>query len=148
MNWNLRLIQADTDTHQQMLALRNQILRIPFGIELDANELVKDRNHILLGAFDDQNVLRGCCLLEEKIAGEKLQLRQMAVDTSCQRKGMGESLLRFAETTALGRGYKLICLHARKTALSFYQKNAYLVHGEEFEEVGMPHVEMYKVLKN
>jgi predicted GNAT family N-acyltransferase len=40
----------------------------------------------------------------------------------------------------------LVCfsLHARKTAIGFYEKLAYAVVGGEFTEVGVAHVKMIK----
>jgi len=35
-------------------------------------------------------------------------------------------------------------MHARKTAIGFYEKSGYSVIGDEFTEVGIPHFEMVK----
>jgi predicted GNAT family N-acyltransferase len=35
-------------------------------------------------------------------------------------------------------------LHARLTAIGFYEKSGYVVSGGEFLEVGIPHVKMVK----
>lgn len=146
MSWNIQLIEPDTFEHMQMLMLRNQILRIPLGIEMGLDELERDKGSILIGVYDRHNSLLACCLLEERVPGTKLQLRQMAVDTPYQRKGVGGDLLHFAEKTAVEKGYKSICLHARVTALDFYKHKGYKVAGEQFVEVGIPHVEMQKEL--
>jgi predicted GNAT family N-acyltransferase len=37
-------------------------------------------------------------------------------------------------------------MHARKTAVPFYERIGYQVAGEEFLEVGIPHYEMRKLL--
>jgi predicted GNAT family N-acyltransferase len=37
-------------------------------------------------------------------------------------------------------------MHARKTAIGFYEKQGYAVFGNEFEEVTVPHFEMRKLL--
>ena len=45
-----------------------------------------------------------------------------------------------------GGGYEEIVLHARETALGFYQKLGYETEGDSFTEVGLPHSAMRKKL--
>jgi predicted GNAT family N-acyltransferase len=52
----------------------------------------------------------------------------------------------FAENIARDLGYKKLCMHARKTAVGFYQKLGYGIAGEEFVEVTIPHFIMEKAL--
>ena len=49
----------------------------------------------------------------------------MAVVSGLQGKGIGKVLLQFAENIARDRGYKKIMMHARKTAVGFYEKSGY-----------------------
>jgi predicted GNAT family N-acyltransferase len=70
----------------------------------------------------------------------------MAVPNSMQGKGIGRALMVFAENIARDLGYKRLTMHARKTALGFYQKLGYQVTGDEFLEVTIPHFIMEKVL--
>jgi predicted GNAT family N-acyltransferase len=37
-------------------------------------------------------------------------------------------------------------MHARKSAVGFYEKLGYEIEGDEFEEVTIPHYEMQKTL--
>jgi GNAT superfamily N-acetyltransferase len=75
-----------------------------------------------------------------------LRLRQMAVPSGMQGKGIGRALMVFCENVARDRGYKRLIMHARKTALGFYEKLGYHVSGEEFVEVTIPHYIMEKAL--
>jgi len=52
----------------------------------------------------------------------------------------------FAENLAKDAGGKEVMMHARKTAMGFYEKLGYAAVGDEFSEVGIPHVEMKKNL--
>ena len=70
----------------------------------------------------------------------------MAVVSGLQGKGIGKVLLQFAENIARDRGYKKIMMHARKTAVGFYEKLGYKKTGGEFEEVTIPHYVMEKDL--
>jgi ribosomal protein S18 acetylase RimI-like enzyme len=71
----------------------------------------------------------------------------MAVQNNLQGKGVGATLLRFAENVARDRGYTFMTMHARDSAVSFYEKNGYQVEGESFFEVTIPHYKMAKKIK-
>ena len=80
------------------------------------------------------------------IKNKGLQLRQMAVKNNQQLKGVGASILTFAENLARDKGYKKIMMHARDTAVGFYEKFGYQVTGEPFLEINLPHHIMEKNL--
>ncbi len=58
----LRMIDHGTKEYQQMVHLRNEMLRKPLGLIFNAEELEKEKNDVLMGAFEDDRIL-GCCLL-------------------------------------------------------------------------------------
>jgi predicted GNAT family N-acyltransferase len=140
----LKMIDHGTKEYQQMIHLRNEILRKPLGLTFDAEELEREREDILMGAFEDDRLL-GCCLLT-RVDERTLRLRQMAVPSGMQGKGIGRALMVFCENVARDRAYKRLIMHARKTALGFYEKLGYHVSGEEFVEVTIPHYIMEKAL--
>ena len=127
-----------------MVQLRNDILRKPLKLQFTPEELEKEKDEILIGAFEEEKML-GCCMLI-KVDAATVRLRQMAVLNNLQGKGIGRALMQFAENIARDRGFKKIMMHARKTAAGFYEKLGYQVRGEEFEEVTLPHYEMEKKL--
>jgi predicted GNAT family N-acyltransferase len=127
-----------------MVQLRNDILRKPLGLAFIAEELEKEKEDILIGAFEEDKML-GCCMLINTEPGT-VRLRQMAVINTLQGKGIGKALMQFAENIARDRGYRKITMHARKTATGFYEKLGYSTNGEEFLEVTLPHVVMEKQL--
>ena len=127
-----------------MVNLRMEILRKPLGLTLDPKDLEREKDDVLMGAFEDDKML-GCCLLTKKDQ-HTMRLRQMAVPNSMQGKGIGRALMIFAENVARDLGYKTLCMHARKTAQGFYEKLGYKVSGEEFIEVTIPHYIMEKAL--
>jgi ribosomal protein S18 acetylase RimI-like enzyme len=140
----LKLIDYGSPEYQQMVQLRNDILRKPLGLTFSKEELDKEKEDILIGAFDDDRLL-GCCMLINTEPGT-VRLRQMAVHKNLQGKGIGRALMQFAENIARDRGYRRITMHARKSATGFYEKLGYTVYGEEFQEVTLPHVVMEKRL--
>jgi predicted GNAT family N-acyltransferase len=140
----LRMIDHGTREYKQMVHLRNEMLRKPLGLTFTEEELEQEKDDILMGAFEDDRLL-GCCLLTPMDAGT-VRLRQMAVPNGMQGKGVGRALMIFAENVARDLGYKKLCMHARKTAVGFYQKLGYSISGEEFMEVTIPHYIMEKSL--
>jgi len=140
----LRMIDHGTKEYQQMVHLRHEILRKPLGLTFDEAELEKEKEDILIGAFEDDRLL-GCCLLSP-MDTSTIRLRQMAVPDNMQGKGIGRALMIFAENIARDQGYRKLCMHARSTALGFYEKLGYAASGKEFTEVTIPHYIMEKTL--
>jgi N-acetylglutamate synthase-like GNAT family acetyltransferase len=141
----LKMIDHGTKEYEQMVHLRYEILRKPIGMVFEKKELEKEKDDVLIGAFEDERIL-GCCLLT-KMDDKTVRLRQMAVPNNMQGKGIGRALMIFAENIARDLGYAKLIMHARKTALGFYGKLGYSVVGEEFQEVTIPHFVMEKILK-
>jgi len=135
-------LKHGSSEYLSMCRLRDKTLRKPIGLRLTEAEMSRDKNDILLAFMENGEVI-ACCILSE-INQETVQLRQMAVEPDYQYKGIGKELILFAEKTAKENQYTIIRMHARKTALGFYEKCGYTVIGEEFTEVGIPHFEMVK----
>ena len=138
----LKQIDHGTNEYKQMVALRYSILREPLGLNFSAEELENEKDNILIAAYEEDDLL-GCCMLK-KINPQTLQLRQMAVKNNLQGKGIGASIMSFAETISRDRGYRSIIMHARDTAIGFYEKFGYKVKGEPFIEINLPHHVMEK----
>jgi ribosomal protein S18 acetylase RimI-like enzyme len=140
----LKMIDHGSKEYQQMVHLRNEILRKPLGLTFTQEELEKEKEEILIGAFEDEKMLGCCMLIKESPA--VVRLRQMAVLNNLQGKGIGRALMQFAENIARDRGFRKITMHARKSAIGFYEKLGYQVTGDEFNEVTIPHHIMEKPL--
>lgn len=140
----LKIIDYGTEEYRQMLKLREDILRQPLGLHLSQEELEKERDNLLMAAFDDDKMLACCMLVEED--PQTVRLRQMAVLNDLQGQGIGKALMQFAENVARDRGYQKITMHARKNATGFYEKMGYRVIGDEFIEITIPHYVMEKSL--
>ena len=141
----LKIIEHGSDEYQKMVDLRYEILRKPLGLKFSDDELEKEKEDILIGAFDDEKLLACCLITREK--GNTCRLRQMAVQNNMQGKGIGATMMNFAENVARDRGFRTMSMHARKTAIGFYEKLGYKVDGDEFQEVTIPHFVMLKVLR-
>lgn len=143
-NMALKIIDHGSKEYQQMVTLRQNILRKPLGLDFTPEELEKEKDVVLIGAFDDDQML-GCCMLVKQ-DDKKMRLRQMAVLNNLQGKGIGRSLLAFAENISRDLGYTRIMMHARKTAADFFEKLGYKVTSSEFLELNIPHIVMEKDL--
>ncbi len=141
----LKQIDFGTAEYRQMLALRYEILRKPLGLQFTPEELEQEKNDILIAAFEEEKML-GCCFLTA-MDNQHVKLRQLAVQNNLQGKGIGASLMNFAENIARDRGFRTIQLNARKVALEFFEKQGYKVDGEEFIQLGIPHYLMKKKLR-
>jgi GNAT superfamily N-acetyltransferase len=73
-------------------------------------------------------------------------MRQVAVLPTLQGKGIGKILVQQTEQWARYNGWRTILLHARLTAVPFYEKLEYEIEGDVFEEVSVPHFKMKKKL--
>lgn len=143
-NTNYRLIDVGSPAYEEMIVLRMKVLLDPIGIPRSYINPQKEAEDLLIGAYQNDKLI-GCCILT-KVDEQTVQLRQMAVDHSCQGKGIGASILAFAEKVAKQNGYRVLMMHARDTVLSFYQKCGYETYGEPFSEVGVGHHKMRKQL--
>ena len=140
----LKIIDYGTEEYDQMVRLRDEILRKPLGLTFSKEELEKEKNNLLIVAYEDERMLGCCMLIEEGI--QTVRLRQMAVMNDLQGKGIGKALMQFAEIIARDRGYRKITMHARKDASGFYEKMGYRRQGDEFKEITIPHYVMEKEL--
>lgn len=140
----IKIIDHKSPEYEKMVDLRRQILRKPLDLDFTKEELDQEENNILIALFEEEEIL-GCCMLT-KIDPDTIKLRQMAIKSGLQGKGVGRVMMQFAENIARDRGYRKMTMHARRTAIGFYEKLGYKVDGHEFEEVTVPHFVMEKPL--
>ena len=141
----IKQIDHGTKEYQQMVELRNEILRKPLGLSFEKEELNREAQDILIAAFEEDKML-GCCLLT-KVDNQCVRLRQMAVQNNLQGKGIGAAMMNYAENVARDAGYNKVIMHARKSSAGFYEKIGYKITGKEFVEITIPHYVMEKKLR-
>lgn len=140
----IRVIATGTPEYEAMIALRMRVLLDPIGIPRTYINPPAEAADVLVAAFENGQLV-GCCVLTPR-SETTVQLRQMAVDESRQKKGVGAAIVGFAEREAAARGFQTLVLHARDGVVPFYQKCGYRICGEQFFEVGIPHHAMEKTL--
>lgn len=70
------------------------------------------------------------------------QVGRMAVHPVLRGAGVGAAVLRGLAAAAAERGDGELVLHAQRSAEGFYRRLGFVVSGEPFDEVGIPHVTM------
>ncbi|WP_256080378.1 GNAT family N-acetyltransferase [Massilia sp. YIM B04103] len=67
---------------------------------------------------------------------------RMAVRKSARGGGVGGALLQGLMAQAQARGDQSVVLNAQTRAAPFYQNHGFIQRGGEFDEAGIPHIEM------
>jgi len=134
----------DSDLYHEAVRLRAAVLRAPLGLTWTARDFEAEEASFHLGAFRGERLI-GTLILRPREDGT-LQMRQVAVAPEEQSRGVGTALVCFAEEFAVAHGYSTITAHARESAVEFYRKLRYLVIGEPFIEVGIPHMRIMTTL--
>lgn len=141
---SIYIIAKEHELYQQVLDLRQRILRAPLGLNIYDDDLESEKEQIIF-IYEEDKTVKGCVLLQHYDT-ETFKLRQMAVDDTVQGKGIGSELVNAADVYAVQLGKHKIILHARETAIPFYQKLGYEIIDEPLIEVGLPHRKMEKLL--
>ncbi len=133
------------DQINELLNLRQQVLRAPLGLNLFDEDLTKETKELKLGAFIEEKLVG--CLMLVPLSNTIIKLRQMAVDNNLQGNGIGAQLVQFALNYCALNNYNTMELHARANVINFYKKLGFTIIGDMFIEVGIPHYKMVIALQ-
>jgi ribosomal protein S18 acetylase RimI-like enzyme len=140
----IRKVAHGSSEYWATVELRGLILRQPLGLHFEPEELAAERDSRHVACYRDGR-LAGCLVLRPLADGD-VQMRQVAVAFEFQGKGIGRAMVEYSEALAREWGYCRMVLHARETAVLFYEKLGYSRIGSRFVEVTIPHWEMEKRL--
>jgi ribosomal protein S18 acetylase RimI-like enzyme len=140
----IRQVEHGSPAYWATVDLRNSILRKPLGFQFSVAELEGEKDSHHLACYRGERLV-GCLVLRPLTDGD-VQMRQVAVVPDVQGQGIGKALVEHSEVLARGLGFRRMILHARETAVSFYEKLGYAKVGDSFEEVTIPHRAMKKRL--
>lgn len=141
---NVVQVTHGSDQYWKTVDLRRRVLRTPLGLDFDQQEL-QDELHQHHFAVHVHGELKGCFVMAA-VDSFVAKMRQVAVEPESQHQGVGKVMVLDAESWAIRQGYKQIVLHARESAVGFYEKFDYDAFGDPFDEVGIPHRKMRKLL--
>jgi len=125
--------------------LRHAVLREPLGLSFTAEELAKEKDQLHFGLFEPEDNLVAC-VVAVRLSPTDARIRQMAVSPAHQRRGVGTRIMNELEAHLRSRGFRNLVLHARGSAVGFYEKLGYAVIGDEFIDVTLAHFRMMKVV--
>lgn len=145
MDIHIKQVNVDDADYPQVYDLREEVLRKPIGLSLKDEDMSGDRLDIILAAYDGEKVV-GCLMLHPTEKADVRKLRQMAVAPECQGKKIGQQLVLAVEALLKKQDVNKIVLHARQTAIGFYEKLGYKITSGIFTEVNIPHVIMEKMI--
>lgn len=140
----IKQVTYDADS-TNINAIRRQVFQEEQGVapELEFDGKDESAQH-LLAYWENQPVgtLRIRALDEETVKIERL-----AVLPHARRKGIGQRLTQTAMNLAQAEGYRQINqikINSQAYIQAFYQRMGFESVGEEFEEAGIPHIQMIR----
>jgi len=142
----VRQVELGSPEYRATVELRNQILRVPLGLELTPADLASDPSSYHLACFCKGDIV-GCLLLFPR-SDTEVAMRGVAVASNSQGQGVGRAMVEYSEQFALRHGFSLMTLDAREMAVPFYERLGYVKYGERFEKVTVPHWKMSKRLSS
>lgn len=137
-----RVVSHGSPEYEQCVRLRQRVLLDVAGIILTPDKTAQETKHVHIAAFSGERVV-GCLFLHDLGSGI-LKMRQVAVEFGEQGKGIGRLMVELCEAYAQENGYNMIELNARRNAVPFYDALGYRREGDEFDEIGIPHLRMTK----
>lgn len=146
-------VADDEDARADAFAVRQTVFVEEQGVAEDLeydehDEPGADAVHFVAYDSTSENEPIGAARLREYEHEDAVgKVERVAVLESHREKGVGRELMRVAEAQAREQGLDAIKLHSQTRAAEFYRRLGYEQRGEEFEEAGIPHVEMRKVLE-
>lgn len=132
-------------TWERDLDALQQLRRAVFVVEQEVPEALEwdgidtDCRHAI--AEDDADRVIGCArLLPDGHIG------RVAVLADWRGHGVGDALMRHMIALARSLGHQRVMLNAQTHALRFYERHGFAAVGEEYDDAGIPHRAMERVL--
>lgn len=143
---NLEIVEFDTSSelYQAACQLRQEILRLPLGLDLFAEGLSQESNYQHFGAIQEARLIAYLLIVPQP--ENHVILRQMCVVETYRGQGVGQQLIRQVEDSLKESKITKIELAARVPVVPFYERLGYRCVSEEFASVGIPHRKMMKNL--
>lgn len=135
-----------SDIYMDALDIRKKVFvdeqKVPLSIEIDENEALC--LHFVL--YNDSEEACATCRILPDDKDQTVTLQRMAVLSEQRGKALGQILLQNVIAFCQKQGFKEIILHAQITAQGFYQREGFTEVGDIFQEAGIDHITMLKIL--
>ena len=123
-----RPLRIDVFVHEQQVPL-----------ELEIDEL--DPESVHLAALDTA----GRCVATGRLTPDG-HIGRLAVAAAHRGRGLGGRVLEALVQSAIHGGWREVVLHAQVHAIPFYEAHGFIAHGGVFDDAGIPHKQMTRVL--
>lgn len=138
-------VPYNSKRYQQMLIFRNMHMRVPIGLSLFDEDLSGEVNDHHIGVYRKDELI-GVCIITP-VSGTTARMRQVVIAPEYRNRGIGRTMMLFAEERTAALGLSRLILDSRLSALRFYEKLGYRRVGLQFMEVGLPHYMMEKNIR-
>lgn len=136
---------AGSGDRADLRALRHRVFVVEQGVpvDLEQDELDEVAAHAVVRNAAGRVVGTGRMV---PLGNGSARIGRMAVVEEARGTGVGAALLAVLEDAARAAGCRRAEIHAQIQASGFYGRAGYAPEGEPFDEAGIPHVAMAKVL--
>ncbi|MFF7589732.1 GNAT family N-acetyltransferase [Kitasatospora purpeofusca] len=153
MTVTIRVARGDAD-----LALVHEVRREVFIVEQgiaeeeEWDDLDPTSEHLLAVGPEGEPVGTARLIFGEQALGitggvaGRVLLGRLAVLKTARGTGLGAELVRAVEAAGRARGAREMELHAQVQALGFYERLGYAAEGPVYDDAGIPHRTMTRVL--
>lgn len=129
----------------------NAAMEIRFAVFVDEQNVPPE---LEADAYDDTALHLLLCESEKAIGTARLinkgnhlvKIGRVAILREYRGKGLGNLLMRYALEVAREHGFQTAILEAQTYAIPFYEKLGFIAEGPEFDDAGIPHRLMRRVL--
>ena len=153
MTVSVRVAEGEADL-EQVRAVRREVFVVEQNVpeELEYDEYDATSVHVLAVGADGAALGTGRLIFGEealKLTGGvegRVLLGRLSVLAAARGTGLGVELVRAIEAAGRERGGVEVELHAQVRALGFYERLGYVAEGPVFDDAGIPHRTMTRVL--
>ena len=128
----------------EVAALRHRVFVVEQGVPAEIESDAADATAVHALSRDDAGRVVAVGRLVEREG--RWVVGRMAADPSVRGRGHGAAVLAQLHRAAVALGAAEVELHAQLTARRFYERAGYVAVGEPYEEAGIAHVTMRRVL--
>ncbi|MEM1296073.1 MAG: GNAT family N-acetyltransferase, partial [Verrucomicrobiota bacterium] len=125
-------VEHRSPDYEKALDLRDRVLRAPLSLDFTKEQLdaESDETHLVAKSVSGDILATACLVWTDETTAK---LRQVAVEPDSRGLGLGEEIVRFAESRVALSGRSSVYCHARHTVIGFYEKLGYKIIGTSFE---------------
>lgn len=136
MDLVIKELEFQSKEYDEAFSLRNDILRVPLGLNMYTEDLSREVKSIHGGAYLDGKMVGAMNFYEQE--PDVYYLQQIVVSDNLQNTGIGKKMMVFMENLLKEKGAKKITMNARMSAFDFYKNMGYYAVGEEFQKPNFP----------